>query len=108
METILTHAIIASATDTVDAYVATINGLNEELSSAISSLTGSGFMGDASNGYTAFYSQKVVPALTDNLTAPADSLMASIKTILQSIETQLLDTLDPQMGENNSDPGAAQ
>jgi hypothetical protein len=32
--------------------------------------------------------------------------MASVKSILESIQTQLLDTVDPQLGENNSNPGA--
>lgn len=108
MATILTHAIISNATQAVDTYVATANGLYEELSGVITTLTGSNFNGDAAEGYKVFFAEQVTPALTDNLTAPQESLMASIKSILESIQTQLLDTVDPQLGENNRNPGGGQ
>lgn len=108
MTTILTHAIISSATETVDTYVATANELYEELSGAIDTLTGSNFNGDAADGYKVFFTEQVTPALTENLTAPGESLMTGIKNILESIQTQLLDTVDPQLGENNSNPGGGQ
>ena len=108
MATILTHAIISSATEKVDAYVTTANGLYEELSGVIAALTGSNFNGDAAEGYKVFFTEQVIPALTDNLTAPSESLMAGVKSILESIQTQLLDTVDPQLGESNSNPGGAQ
>ena len=108
MATILTHAIISSATEKVDTYVATANGLYEELSGVIATLTGSNFNGDAADGYKVFFNEQVTPALTENLTAPGESLMAGIKNILESIQTQLLDTVDPQLGENNSNPGGGQ
>jgi len=104
MATILTHAIISSATEKVDAYVATANGLYEELSGIIANLTSANFNGDAADGYKVFFTQQVTPALTENLTA-SESLMAGVKNILESIQTQLLDTVDPQLGENNSNPG---
>lgn len=106
MSSILTHAIISDATQKVDAYVSTANGLYDELSGIIATLTGSNFNGDASDGYNVFFTEKVVPAITDNLTDPASSLMASIKTMLESIQTQLLDTIDPSLGDNNKNPGA--
>ena len=108
MATILTHAIISGAIEKVDAYVASTNSLYEELSGIIASLTATNFNGDAANGYNVFFTQKVVPALTDNLSAPGESLMAGVKNILESIQNQLLDTVDPQLGENNSNPGGAQ
>ena len=106
MASVLTHAIITSATEKVDTYVATVDGLNTELSNIITTLTGSNFNGDAANGYNVFYTQKVLPAITDNLTSPGNSLTASIKSILDSIQTQVLDSVDPQLGENNQNPGA--
>lgn len=106
MASILTHAIISSATEKVDTYVTSVNGIYYELNGIISTLTASNFNGDASDGYKVFYTQKVVPALTENLTAPQNSLMASLKDMLTGIETQLLDTVDPQLGENNKNPGA--
>lgn len=106
MASILTHAIITSATEKVDAYVTTANGLYDELSGIISTLTASNFNGDASDGYKAFFTEKVIPALTENLTDPSSSLTASIKSILESIQTQLLDTVDPELGENNKNPSS--
>ena len=108
MASILTHAIISSATEKVDAYVATANSLYTELEGIINTLTGSNFNGDASDGYRVFYTEKVVPAITENLTGADASLMSSIKNILSSIQTQLLDTVDPQLGDNNKNPGAAE
>lgn len=106
MASILSHAIIANAAEKVDAYVTTANGLYEELASIISTLTETHFTGDASDGFKAFFSEKVYPAITENLTDPSSSLMASIKSILESIQTQLLDTVDPGLGTNNKNPGA--
>lgn len=108
MATILTKAIIKNATDTVDTYITSVNSYYEELAAVVNTLIGTNFSGDAANGYKVFFDTQVKPALTDNLTAPANSLMVSIKGILDSIDKQLLDTIDPQMGENNSNPGAAQ
>ena len=105
MASILTHAIIASANEKVDAYVSTANGLYEELNSLITNLTTANFNGDASDGYKAFFTEKVVPAITQNLTDPTASLMASVKSLLESIQTQLMDTVDPQLGDNNRSIG---
>ena len=107
MSSILTHAIIASATEKVDTYVTTANGLYEELQGVVTNLTSANFNGDASDGYKVFFTEKVTPALTENLTAPGSSLMASIKSILETIQNQLLDTVDPQLGETNQNPGGA-
>lgn len=108
MATILTKAIITNAKNTVDTYTTTVNKLNTDLDSVITQLIGANFSGDAAHGYQTFYNNQVKPALTDNLTATQNSLMASIKGILDSIESQLLDTVDPKLGENNQNPGAAQ
>ena len=108
MASILTHTIISSATEKVDAYITAANSLHTELEGVIGTLTGSNFNGDASDGYRAFYTEKVVPAITENLTGADASLMSSIKNILASIQTQLLDTVDPQLGDNNKNPGAAE
>lgn len=107
MASVLTHAIIANATAAVDSYVVEANGLFEELQGIVSNLTTNNFNGDASDGYNVFFTQKVVPALTDNLTAPEGSITAGVKSILENIQLQLLDTVDPQLGENNQSAGGA-
>ena len=106
MDSVLTKAIIANAKGNVDTYVSSVNTLYQELEQVMNTLTGTNFNGDASNGYQSFFRTQVTPALTENLTQQ-NSLMTSIKSILESIETQLLDTVDPQLGENNQNPGGA-
>ncbi|MBE6717552.1 MAG: hypothetical protein E7573_11615 [Ruminococcaceae bacterium] len=106
MASVLTYTIIANATEKVDSYITTANGLYNELEGVLSTLLASNFNGDAADGYNAFFKEKITPALTDNLTTPASSLTAGIRSILESIQTQLLDTVDPQLGEANRNPGA--
>lgn len=105
MATILTKAIISGAMQEVDSYIGTANGLYQELQGVINTLTTSNFNGDASEGYKVFFDTKVTPALTENLTAPNSSLTAGIKSILETIQSQLLDTVDPQLGSTNRNPG---
>ena len=104
MASVLTHAVITSAKEKVDSYITTANGLSDELAGIISTLTTTNFNGDASDGYKAFYNDKVVPAITTNLTDQNSSLMAGIKNMLDGIQEQLLDTVDPKLGENNKNP----
>ena len=105
MSTILTSAIIQNATNSVDTYIGSVTGLNDQLSTVIGTLTTTNFTGEASNGYKEFYDSKVVPAITENLTQQGTSLTASIKSMLESIQQQLLNTVDPQLGDNNRNPG---
>lgn len=107
MSTILTSAIIQGAKDSVDNYVTQITALNGQLDGIMKTLTTTNFTGDASAGYNDFYTQKVLPAITDNLTQQGNSLTASIKSMLDNIQQQLLSTVDPQLGENNRNPGGA-
>ena len=106
MASVLTHAIIENAKGTVDSYVVSTNSLFQEIEGIISTLVASNFNGDAADGYKYFYTEKVIPALTQNLTDPNGSLTASIKGMLDSIEQQLLNTVDPQLGDVNRNPGA--
>lgn len=105
MATILTSAMINNAISSVDDYIGTANSLSNDLDSVINTLTSSNFQGDASDGYKAFYTEKVMPAINENLTG-SSSLTKSIKDILEVIQTQLLNTVDPQLGDNNRNPGA--
>lgn len=101
MSTILTSAIVENAKGSVDSYVSSVEGLNSELEGVINTLTGNNFTGDASMGYKEFYTNKVVPAITENLIQQGSSLTASIKSMLENIQQQLLNTVDVQLGENN-------
>lgn len=102
----LTSKIIADAKAAVDEYATKIDSLNQELAAIMTTLKGAdNFAGDASNGYQHFYNNTALPALTTNLNAAQGSLCASLKEILDSIETQLLKTVDPEMEKVNMNPG---
>ena len=88
MASILTSAIIVNAQGSVTGYVNTVQQLYSELQSVINSLTSSGFMGEAANGYRDFFTTKVSPALVDNLTEPQGSLTAGINNMLNTIKEQ--------------------
>ncbi|MCR4645635.1 MAG: hypothetical protein K5695_09545 [Oscillospiraceae bacterium] len=104
MSTILATQMIANAQNAVNTYVSTANGLFDNLETEVTSLKNN-FSGDASDGYTEFFNSKIRPALTDNLTAPSSSLTANINSILDAIQQQLLNTVDPQLGEGNRGAG---
>lgn len=106
MASILTNANIVNAKSSVSTYVSTAQQLYSELQSLINNLTASGFMGDASDGYKEFFNSKVTPAIVANLTEPQGSLTAGISGMLDTIKEQLLDTVDPNLGKMNQDPGA--
>ena len=99
MSTILTSAIVESAKASVDTYISSIESLNGELEQIMNTLTSSNFNGEAAEGY------KVLPAITENLTQQGNSLTASIKTMLDNIQQQLLNTVDPQLADFNRNPG---
>ncbi len=107
MSTILSSAIVDNAKGSVDTYIASISGLNSQLDGIINTLTGGNFVGDASVGYKEFYTNKVLPAITENLTEQSNSLTASIKSMLDNIQQQLLNTVDPQLGDNNRNQGGS-
>ncbi|MBR1764673.1 MAG: hypothetical protein IJ746_04700 [Ruminococcus sp.] len=107
MASILTSAIIVNAKASVTTYQNTVQGLYDELSALLAELTADNFMGDASTGFNEFFKTKATPAIVDNLIAPEQSLTAGINNMLESIKTQLLDTVDPQLGEINRDPTKA-
>ncbi len=107
MDSVLSHAIITNAKSAVEAYMSSATNLFGQLEGVINPLTSTNFQGDASDGYLAFFTNTVRPALTDNLTDQQSSLMASIRSMLEGIEEQLLNQVDPQLGENNRNPGGA-
>lgn len=105
MATILARKNIDEAVSTVDTYIALANDIFDDLRSTVESLIPANFDGDAAEGFKEFFNAKVVPALTVNLTEPSGSLTSSIKEMLESIKTQILDQVDPQLGEANRNPG---
>ena len=107
MSTILDKKNIQDAIGAVETYVKTVISLNQELEKAINNLIGSGFVGDAAEGYKTFYATKVVPALTTNLIDDQGSLMSSLKKMLTDIETEFFANVDAKLGEANPTAGDA-
>ena len=107
MSTILSQQIIDSSTATVESYSKTAQDLYNELAQAISGLIGTGFVGDGADGFNTFFTTKIAPALTENLTAGDTSLMGALKKMMIDIGTQFLQTIDPAIGKANADAGSA-
>lgn len=100
----LTQAIITAATTAVDDYNKTTDQLRENLDTAIVDLLKQDcFSGDAAIGFKHFYDNTVTPALKVSL----PSLTKAINDILTNVGKTFLDTVDPDLGEFNKDPGAA-
>lgn len=105
MSTIISQQIINSSTAEVEAYVGKANTLFAELEGAINALTSSGFIGEAADGYKTFFTSKILPALTTNLTEGEASLMGALKKMMDEIGHQFLVSVDPALGEANEGAG---
>ena len=103
----LTVQIVDNAKQAVDDYITTTNSLVQDLTDAINNLTAQQFTGDASEGFKAFYTEKILPAITENLSTSESSVMAGIKKIMDSISQNLISTVDPGLGDANRNPSAS-
>lgn len=104
MATILTTQIINDAKASVDTYIQTVNDLYKQLSTEITSLTSEGFQGDAANGFIDFFTTTMTPLLQEKLTGEG-SITIQLKQTLDYIDEQLLQTLDPDLGNSNKNAG---
>ena len=102
MATILTSEIISQAMGVIETYKSNVDAANNNLKNMIETLRQDGFIGDGSDGYEVFFTDKVTPAIKDNLYGEA-SLMKMLTDILQGISDSLLDTVDPQIGDKNKE-----
>lgn len=99
--TALNATIVENAKGVIDAYINDATTQYQSLKTVIETLTSTEFTGDAAEGYKNFFVNKITPALTTNLTDPGNSLTATLKSMLDSIKTSLLDTVDPQLKSQN-------
>jgi uncharacterized protein YukE len=99
----LTRANIIDARSAIDAYESSCNGIYESLQSTLTGLTSSNWTGDGADGCMYFFNSTVTPALTEGLT----SISKALRDILDNVELTFLDTLDPQLGDANRNPGGA-
>ena len=95
MATKLTIQNITDAKNAVTAYQNTANNLFKDLQNTVTALPTADFIGDASNGYQTFFTN-ITPALSTQI---AD-LTKMLTDILTSVE-QLLNPVDPQLGQQN-------
>lgn len=101
----LSDTNVTKAKTAITKYVNSCRELNTQLDTAITKLTGegSGFNGDAADGYLKFY-KKVKPAFTKQL-VDDEGLMPSLAKILDSIYAALNEGMDPGLGSKNEDAG---
>ena len=107
--TILDRNDIQMAKAAVAAYKQTCISLYAQLTNTINALRQSGFIGDASNGFDAFYAA-IAPALDANLCGDGNSVTTLLDKLLTSVESALLDTVDPDLDKANrgaADPQTA-
>lgn len=105
MASILTAQIITDAQAALTNYQTECERLYKELETTISNLRTDAFVGDASNGYDQFFREQATPPLTTNLYGNDEALIDSLRAMLGSIKEQLLDTVDPGLGDANRNAG---
>ncbi len=105
MSTILSRKVIQDSTAAVDVYVQSAQNEYAQLEALLNTLLANGFIGEAADGYKTFFTQKVVPVITENLTDGPNSLMGALKTMMEEIGKQFMDTIDPSLGEANINAG---
>lgn len=98
--TILDQSNIQQAKAAVDTYRTTCTQLHNTLTTTINELRASSFIGDASNGFEAFYAE-MEPALSSNLYGPEASVTAMLDQLLDAVSKALLGTVDPELGQAN-------
>lgn len=100
MATKLTQDIIDSSKAAITTYISKCNEIFGTMDGEVSSLRGSGFIGDGSNGYQVFY-DALKKNLKDNILEGDSALMPALQKCLDSIAEALLDTADVNIGESN-------
>ena len=103
MAKVLTRAQIAEATGAIETYASTCNGLYQSFQGTLNALTSTNWTGDGSDGCKYFFNGTVTPALTEGI----ESITKALKDILANCEQTFLDTVDPQLGDANKNPGGA-
>lgn len=101
----LSRQDIANAKAVIASYITTCQGYNANLETLITNLTADNadFNGDAAAGYMNFYN-KIKPAFTTQL-IEAEGIMKSLDKILDSIESALMGTMDPNLKNANENAG---
>ena len=104
-KTVLGTDTITEAKKAISKYQASAITLQKQLAAIMSGLMPSSFKGKAATGYQYFYDNNVLPAI-NNLTED-DKLIAGISKMLDSIDKQLLGTVDPELEKINRNPGSS-
>ena len=99
---------ITNSKAAITAYRTACDAEFEKIKSTITTLIGenAGFLGDAANGYKAFFDQ-ITPGLTSQLTGTSDSITSMLESLLTAV-SQMLDPVDPQLKTANENAGQGQ
>lgn len=100
VDTILSAEDIKAVKDAINAYRTSADALFTKLQKEVTTLQGSGFMGQASTGYSTFVTD-ITPALTTQLTGTTDSVTALLDNWINAVEETLLNQVDPELKKNN-------
>lgn len=95
----ITPEMMNNALNVIDEYKTTTNNLHTQLTETVNSLIPSSFSGSAADGFKVFYTNKIEPAVGDNLTQLITALHDIVEGTLKAIPDA--DGLDDQLGEGN-------
>ncbi len=95
----ITVKMMTDIKDAVADYRTKTNALKDQLDSEVNGLIGSGFVGEAANGFKDFYTKNIVPANGEGL----EKLLNAIDDIAQGALDALPggNGLDDQLAEGN-------
>jgi uncharacterized protein YukE len=102
----ITHEMITSAKNAVQAYRDTAEGLHGRLTATVDNLIPGNFSGSAATGFKTFYDSTIQPVVgekqgsTDTLGQMLDSLNAMLDGIKEAIPAD--EGVDEQLGKGNS------
>ena len=95
----ITPEMMRNALGVIEEYQTSTNGLHTQLTETVNSLIPGSFSGNAADGFKFFYTDKIEPAVGDNLTKLIKALHDIVQGTLEAIPDT--DGLDDQLAEGN-------
>ncbi len=95
----ITPEMMKNALSVIEEYQTSTNNLHTELTDTVNSLIPGSFSGNAADGFKFFYTNKIEPAVGDNLTKLITALHDIVQGTLEAIPDT--DGLDDQLAEGN-------
>lgn len=95
----ITPEMMRNALSVIEEYQTKTNSLHTQLTDTVNALIPGSFSGNAADGFKTFYTDKIEPAVGDNLTKLIQALHDIVQGTLEAIPDT--DGLDDQLGEEN-------